>query len=79
MFTFHLEATSDAVALIEAVHAAGMFCGVAIKPSSPVKLLWGIAFLYFIVKIYILFKENKDIPSTADMILVMTVEPGFGG
>ncbi|KAJ0395373.1 hypothetical protein ATCC90586_008665 [Pythium insidiosum] len=59
-FTFHLEATSDPLALIQQIRAAGMKVGVAIKPGTSVE-----AVLPYVDKV--------------DMVLVMTVEPGFGG
>ncbi|KAI9251039.1 ribulose-phosphate 3-epimerase [Sporodiniella umbellata] len=61
MYTFHIEATNDPLALIDQIHAAGMKAGVAIKPKTPVEQVWG------------------EIAKRCDMILVMTVEPGFGG
>lgn len=79
MYTFHLEAAAggdDALAasaaaagdagipavhdLIAAVKAAGMLCGITLKPATPVELL-----LPYV--------------QSVDMVLVMTVEPGFGG
>ncbi|KAJ0393359.1 hypothetical protein P43SY_000629 [Pythium insidiosum] len=59
-FTFHLEATSDPLALIQQIRDAGMKVGVAIKPGTSVE-----AVLPYVDKV--------------DMVLVMTVEPGFGG
>ncbi|KAI8976119.1 ribulose-phosphate 3-epimerase [Pilobolus umbonatus] len=61
MYTFHIEATDDPLALIEQIHAAGMKAGVAIKPNTPVDTVIG------------------PVAESCDMILVMTVEPGFGG
>lgn len=43
-----------------------MLAGIAIKPDTPVDVLWDI-----------LASENKD--EVPDMVLVMTVHPGFGG
>ncbi|KAK2962189.1 putative Ribulose-phosphate 3-epimerase [Blattamonas nauphoetae] len=66
MFTFHLEAVPKEVQivdLIQSIKDSGMLVGVSIKPKTPVESLW----------------ETVDIPSMVDMILVMTVEPGFGG
>lgn len=81
MFTFHLEAaaagddTDAALAalgaagpaglpavhdLVAAVRAAGMLCGLTIKPGTPVELV-----LPYVPQL--------------DMVLIMTVEPGFGG
>lgn len=59
-FTFHLEATSDPLALIAQIRAAGMKVGVALKPGTPVE-------------------QVLPIVDQVDMVLVMTVEPGFGG
>ncbi|KAK3828497.1 MAG: ribulose-phosphate 3-epimerase [Benniella sp.] len=36
LYCFHIEATQDASALIDKIHAAGMKAGVAIKPGTPV-------------------------------------------
>ncbi|KAK9723365.1 RIBULOSE-phosphate 3-epimerase [Basidiobolus ranarum] len=60
MFTFHFEATQDAPALVQKVRDAGMKVGIAIKPKTPVSVVFELA-------------------DKVDMILVMTVEPGFGG
>ena len=62
MFTFHIEATEDPAGLCDAVRAAGMQAGVALKPGTPAEA------------VHALCDAGK-----ADMILVMTVEPGFGG
>ncbi|MCJ1341034.1 RIBULOSE-phosphate 3-epimerase [Bachmanniomyces sp. S44760] len=52
--------------MIRYVHDNGMLAGIAIKPETPVDVLWEI-----------LDGPNKsEIP---DMVLVMTVHPGFGG
>lgn len=58
--TFHLEATEDAEALIDQIHALGCRVGMSIKPKTPIEA----------VRKYL---------SRIDMLLVMTVEPGFGG
>lgn len=65
-FTFHFEAVDgvDAVAALASdVRAAGMRAGLALKPSTP------------------LSTELKALVAAGgvDMVLVMTVEPGFGG
>lgn len=67
--------------LIRFIHAQGMKAGIAIKPKTPVDVLWEIL-------------ENPNADETPDvgytaavvydtdviqMVLVMTVEPGFGG
>eukprot|EP00238_Polyblepharides_amylifera_P014356 CAMPEP_0196586392 /NCGR_PEP_ID=MMETSP1081-20130531/54094_1 /TAXON_ID=36882 /ORGANISM="Pyramimonas amylifera, Strain CCMP720" /LENGTH=223 /DNA_ID=CAMNT_0041908255 /DNA_START=61 /DNA_END=732 /DNA_ORIENTATION=+ len=63
MFTFHIEATEDAATLCAAVREAGMKVGVALKPKTAVDS-----------KVLALVENNL-----VDMVLVMTVEPGFGG
>ncbi|KAJ1472898.1 ribulose-phosphate 3-epimerase [Baffinella frigidus] len=60
MFTFHIEATQDAPALIKAIKAAKMKAGIALKPATPAS-------------------EALKYAADLDLILVMTVEPGFGG
>eukprot|EP00850_Spirogloea_muscicola_P013451 SM000091S24609 [mRNA] locus=s91:375692:377271:+ [translate_table: standard] len=63
-FTFHLEAVQDDwQELVTAIHTAGMKAAVAIKPGTPVDDVYPLA-------------EGEE---PVDMILVMTVEPGFGG
>eukprot|EP00796_Vickermania_ingenoplastis_P004453 gene4454-3249_t len=61
--TFHIEATSNPEAICKMIRDAGMQCGVAIKPKTGIT-----ADLKALV-------EKKFV----DMVLVMTVEPGFGG
>jgi ribulose-phosphate 3-epimerase len=60
IITFHLEATDDAMAVIDKIHDCGIKAGISIKPGTAVEKL-----LPYLDKV--------------DMILVMTVEPGFGG
>ncbi|KAF9197386.1 RIBULOSE-phosphate 3-epimerase, partial [Podila verticillata] len=36
LYCFHIEATQDASALIDQIHAAGMKAGVAVKPKTPI-------------------------------------------
>ncbi|CAI5532690.1 unnamed protein product [Closterium sp. Naga37s-1] len=63
-FTFHVEAVPGrAQQLVREVHAAGMRAGVAIKPSTPVESVLPLL-------------EGQE---AVDVVLVMTVEPGFGG
>lgn len=59
-FTFHLEAANDPQSVIDAVKAAGMKCGISVKPKTEVKGL-------------LPYLEQLD------LVLVMSVEPGFGG
>jgi len=64
------EATSTAKTnpkeLIRFIHDNGMQAGIAIKPETPVDVLWEIL-------------EAPDEKDRPDMVLVMTVHPGFGG
>ncbi|KAK6429151.1 RIBULOSE-phosphate 3-epimerase [Oleoguttula sp. CCFEE 5521] len=62
----HTEETTNPQALIMYIHGLGMRAGIAIKPKTEVDVLYGI-----------LDSQNKD--EVPDMVLVMTVEPGFGG
>merc|ERR1711964_256157 len=82
LYCFHYEAAIDSTAaespeatsdkktnpkeLIKYIHDQGMRAGIAIKPKTPVDVLYDI-----------LDNPNKD--EVPDMALVMTVEPGFGG
>jgi ribulose-phosphate 3-epimerase len=59
-FTFHIEATADAPALVAKIKAAGMQAGVAISPDTPHSAIDAIA-------------------AACDLLLVMSVHPGFGG
>ncbi|OBT57865.1 ribulose-phosphate 3-epimerase [Pseudogymnoascus sp. 24MN13] len=52
--------------LIRFIHEQDMQAGIAIKPNTPVDVLWDIL-------------ENPVAEERPDMVLVMTVEPGFGG
>ncbi|KAG5519969.1 hypothetical protein PMAC_000246 [Pneumocystis sp. 'macacae'] len=60
IYCFHYEATDDPSTLIDTIHKTGMKAGIAIKPQTPVSVLFP-----FIDRL--------------DMVLIMTVEPGFGG
>ncbi|KAI9701985.1 MAG: RIBULOSE-phosphate 3-epimerase [Candelina mexicana] len=82
LYTFHYEAaisstaSTDPVytsaektspqALTRFIHENGMLAGIAIKPDTPVDVLWPI-----------LANEHKE--EVPDMVLIMTVHPGFGG
>eukprot|EP00698_Gefionella_okellyi_P001897 TRINITY_DN1174_c0_g1_i1.p2 TRINITY_DN1174_c0_g1~~TRINITY_DN1174_c0_g1_i1.p2 ORF type:complete len:227 (+),score=50.51 TRINITY_DN1174_c0_g1_i1:84-683(+) len=61
-YTFHIEATSDAVALATRIRIAGMKVGVSIKPGTAVQSI-----------------EQLVREGLVDTVLVMSVEPGFGG
>ncbi|KAF7545508.1 hypothetical protein G7Z17_g9120 [Cylindrodendrum hubeiense] len=53
-------------ALIRYIHDQGLLAGIAIKPDTSVDVLWDIL-------------ENADEKELPDMVLIMTVHPGFGG
>lgn len=59
--TVHEEACRDNLGeTIDAVHEAGMKCGVSVKPDTP-------------------FESIHQHLRNLDLVLIMTVEPGFGG
>ncbi len=58
--TFHIEALVHAHRLVQQVHAAGLGCGIALVPSTPVSAV-------------------EHLLGDVDLVLVMTVDPGFGG
>jgi len=60
MMTVHSETCTHLHRTVYEIHEAGMKCGVALNPSTPVSML-------------------ADIIRDIDMVLVMTVNPGFGG
>ncbi|KAF7845644.1 hypothetical protein BT93_L1454 [Corymbia citriodora subsp. variegata] len=79
LYCFHYEAALDSTAaespeetsdkktspkeLIKYIHDQGIRAGIALKPKTPVDVLYDV-----------LNNDNKD-----EMVLIMTVEPGFGG
>ncbi|OVA17528.1 Ribulose-phosphate 3-epimerase-like [Macleaya cordata] len=63
-FTFHVEASKDNwQELIQRIKAKGMRPGVALKPGTPIE------------EVYPLVEDENPV----ELVLVMTVEPGFGG
>ena len=60
MLTFHPEATAHPHRTAARIKDAGMQCGIALNPASPLSLL-------------------DHLLDTADLVLLMTVNPGFGG
>ncbi|XP_027117406.2 ribulose-phosphate 3-epimerase, cytoplasmic isoform-like [Coffea arabica] len=63
-FTFHVEASKDNwQELIQKIKSKGMRPGVALKPKTPIEEVYPLV-------------ENE---TPVEMVLVMTVEPGFGG
>ncbi|KAF7128884.1 hypothetical protein RHSIM_Rhsim10G0007500 [Rhododendron simsii] len=63
-FTFHVEASKDNwQELVQQIKSRGMKPGVALKPGTPVE------------EVYPLLDGENPV----ELVLVMTVEPGFGG
>lgn len=60
ILTVHYEACTHLDRTLHAIKDAGMKCGVALNPHTPVSLL-------------------EDIIQVCDMVLIMSVNPGFGG
>jgi len=60
VITFHFEASTDPLALIQLIKRSEKKAGMSIKPNTPVEVL-------------------KPFLSELDLVLVMSVEPGFGG
>ncbi|KAI1862270.1 uncharacterized protein JN550_010277 [Neoarthrinium moseri] len=81
LYCFHYEAAFSSAAespegksdaktnpkeLIRYIHDQGMLAGIALKPATGVEVLTEIL-------------ESSDEKERPDMVLIMTVEPGFGG
>lgn len=63
-FTFHVEVSKDNwQELVQRIKSKGMMPGVALKPGTPIE------------EVYPLIEGENHV----EMVLVMTVEPGFGG
>ncbi|XVF57826.1 hypothetical protein PTKIN_Ptkin07bG0013800 [Pterospermum kingtungense] len=63
-FTFHVEVSKDNwQELIQKIKSKGMRPGVALKPGTPIEDVYPLV----------------DSENPVEMVLVMTVEPGFGG
>ncbi|KAG7982129.1 hypothetical protein I3843_04G033800 [Carya illinoinensis] len=63
-FTFHVEVSRDNwQELVQKIKSKGMRPGVALKPGTPIE------------EVYPLIEGENPV----EMVLVMTVEPGFGG
>lgn len=58
--TIHVEASCDVGATLRAIRAAGIGCGISLRPGTP-------------------FASIEPFLGDVDLVLVMTVEPGFGG
>ncbi|KAL2529117.1 Aldolase-type TIM barrel family protein [Forsythia ovata] len=63
-FTFHIEASKDNwKELVQLIKSKGMTPGVSLKPGTPIE------------DVYPLLEDENPV----ELVLVMTVEPGFGG
>ncbi|KAJ0968202.1 hypothetical protein J5N97_025119 [Dioscorea zingiberensis] len=63
-FTFHIEVSKDNWReLIQSIKTKGMRPGVSLKPGTPIE------------EVYALVEDENPV----EMVLIMTVEPGFGG
>ncbi|KAF3769206.1 hypothetical protein M406DRAFT_107760 [Cryphonectria parasitica EP155] len=62
----HSDQKTNPKDLIRYIHDCGLQAGIAIKPKTGVDVLWDIL-------------ENPNEAERPDMVLIMTVEPGFGG
>ncbi|KAL2505346.1 Aldolase-type TIM barrel family protein [Abeliophyllum distichum] len=63
-FTFHVEASKDNwKELVQLIKSKGMTPGVSLKPGTPIE------------DVYPLLEDENPV----ELVLVMTVEPGFGG
>lgn len=58
--TYHVEAETDAAALLRDLHALGVRAGLVLRPATPAEVVFPLL-------------------AEADVVMVMTVEPGFGG
>ncbi|TLD28696.1 hypothetical protein PspLS_03785 [Pyricularia sp. CBS 133598] len=81
LYCFHYEAAFSSAAeepsaksdartspreLVRYIHDQGLLAGIAIKPATPADVLYELL-------------DSSDAAERPDMVLVMTVEPGFGG
>ncbi|KAL6960445.1 ribulose-phosphate 3-epimerase [Sarracenia purpurea var. burkii] len=84
-FTFHVEASKDNwQVLVLQIRAKGMKPGVALKPSTPVEEVYPLVSMRPGVTLKPSSPVEEVYPlldgdNPAEMVLVMTVEPGFGG
>ncbi|MCJ1304515.1 RIBULOSE-phosphate 3-epimerase [Hypocenomyce scalaris] len=62
----HSDQKTSPKEMIRYIHSSGMRAGIAIKPGTEVDVLWDIL-------------DSSDKAEIPDMVLVMTVHPGFGG
>ncbi|MCJ1362090.1 RIBULOSE-phosphate 3-epimerase [Acarospora aff. strigata] len=62
----HSDRKTSPKEMIRYIHEQKMQAGIALKPETPVDVLWEIL-------------ENTDELEVPDMVLIMTVHPGFGG
>jgi ribulose-phosphate 3-epimerase len=72
-FTFHIEATADAPALVAKIKAAGMRAGVAISPDTPHSAIDAVAAacdLLLVMSVHPGFGGQKFMPSVLPKIKV---------
>ncbi|SLM37697.1 ribulose-phosphate 3-epimerase [Lasallia pustulata] len=62
----HSDQKTSPTDMIKYIHTNSMRAGIAIKPGTEVDVLWDIL-------------DSSDKAEVPDMVLVMTVHPGFGG
>ncbi|KAL2199554.1 Ribulose-phosphate 3-epimerase-like protein [Corynascus similis CBS 632.67] len=62
----HSDSKTSPRELIRYIHDQGMLAGIAIKPATKAEVLYELL-------------DSQDQAERPDMVLVMTVEPGFGG
>lgn len=83
--TEHSDVRTNPRELIKFIHQQGMLAGIAIKPKTPVDVLWDIIESPVEAErpdVSIqpwLLGDSSQLTNMQQMVLVMTVEPGFGG
>ncbi|RXH69604.1 hypothetical protein DVH24_037388 [Malus domestica] len=92
-FTFHVEASKDNwQELVQSIESKGMTPGVALKPGTPIEEVYPLVLLlsFFLSNLFsscllrkyfrmMLCYPQIEGENHVEMVLVMTVEPGFGG
>ncbi len=66
LITIHYEATEDPLTTLRAIREKGVKAGISIRPATPVSVLEP------------LLKESYEDTPLVDLVLIMTVNPGFG-
>uniref|UniRef100_A0A0A9XWI8 ribulose-phosphate 3-epimerase n=1 Tax=Lygus hesperus TaxID=30085 RepID=A0A0A9XWI8_LYGHE len=84
--TFHIEAVDNPLDIINAIHNCGIQAGVSIKPntiidvrSSSYSYTLHAMLASLLLSSFAQNIENSPAIQSCDRILIMTVEPGFGG